>query len=184
MTGPGGAKAEWITGWRRMLLALSGVVAVDQLTKGIAVAALERGEQFELGFGLELTNVRNRGIAFGLFADGQDVVMAVTAAALALILVYFAVNAASAGLWLGVGLIGGGALGNMADRVRIEAVVDFIDPPLWPAFNVADIAIVSGVLVLLWVAEEAARDRRAPPQPVPRPPQAADERSQRKASRQ
>lgn len=167
--------SEPLTGWRRMLLVVSSVVAVDQLTKGIAVAALERGEQFEVGFGIELTNVRNRGIAFGLFADGQDVVMAVTAAALALILLYFALNAASPGLWLGVGLIGGGALGNMADRVRIEAVVDFIDLPLWPAFNVADIAIVSGVLVLLWVAEEAARERRAPPQPVPRPPQAAED---------
>ena len=56
-------------------------------------------------------------------------------------------------LWLPVGLLLGGALGNLADRAREGAVIDFIDPVAWPAFNVADACIVVGVLVLLWVVE-------------------------------
>ena len=49
-----------------------------------------------------------------------------------------------------MGLAVGGALGNLADRVRIGAAIDFLDPPLWPAFNVADIAIVAGVALLVF----------------------------------
>jgi signal peptidase II len=56
-------------------------------------------------------------------------------------------------LWLPVGMLLGGALGNLLDRVRDGAVTDFIDPVLWPAFNVADTCIVLGVLGLLWVIE-------------------------------
>ena len=56
-------------------------------------------------------------------------------------------------LWLPVGLILGGALGNLADRAREGAVIDFIDPIAWPAFNMADVAIVVGVLGLLYVVE-------------------------------
>ena len=52
-------------------------------------------------------------------------------------------------MWLSVGLLTGGALGNLADRLREGAVTDFIDPPNWPAFNVADVAITIGVLILL-----------------------------------
>jgi signal peptidase II len=55
----------------------------------------------------------------------------------------------------------GGALGNLADRAREGAVIDFIDPIAWPAFNVADSCIVLGVLVLLWVVEDRPRLRRS-----------------------
>jgi signal peptidase II len=75
-------------------------------------------------------------------------VLAVTVAALALVLAWFAFDPGRPGLWLAVGLLAGGALGNLADRVRVDAVTDFIDPPLWPAFNVADIAITAGALGL------------------------------------
>ena len=60
-------------------------------------------------------------------------------------------------LWLGVGLLAGGAIGNLVDRIRDGAVTDFIDPPLWPAFNLADVAITAGVVV---IALTALRDRR------------------------
>lgn len=142
-----------LDGWRR-LLALTGlVVALDQIAKGVASAALERGERVEVLLGVEVANVRNRGIAFGLFADGRGEVILVTAAALALMLAYFALNAARPGLWVAGGLLCGGALGNLADRLRIDAVIDFIDPPAWPAFNLADTAIVLGILALLYVLE-------------------------------
>jgi signal peptidase II len=60
-------------------------------------------------------------------------------------------------LWLPVGMLVGGAAGNLIDRAREGAVVDFIDPVRWPAFNLADSCIVVGVLLLLWVAERGAR---------------------------
>jgi signal peptidase II len=87
------------------------------------------------------------------------VVGVLIALALALLLGYFSLNAATPLLWLPVGMLVGGALGNLADRAREGAVIDFIDPVAWPAFNVADASIVIGVLVLLWVVE-GARVRR------------------------
>jgi signal peptidase II len=57
-----------------------------------------------------------------------------------------------------VGLLLGGALGNLADRARMGSVTDFIDPRLWPAFNVADTCVVVGVLILLWVIEGSSSE--------------------------
>lgn len=139
--------------WRRLLGLTGAVVALDQIAKQAAASALERGERIDIFFGLELANVRNKGIAFGLLSDGRAPVIAVTAAALAVMLAYFALNARRPGLWLAGGLLAGGALGNLADRVRIDAVIDFLDPPLWPAFNLADVSIVAGVLTLAYVLE-------------------------------
>jgi signal peptidase II len=127
------------------------VVAVDQVTKAIVSSALGPGERVSLILGVDLADVRNSGIAFGLFANGQDLVLVVTVAALLLILAYFAFGAARPGLWIGVGLLLGGAVGNLVDRISADEVIDFIDPPLWPAFNVADIAIVAGIAILILV---------------------------------
>jgi signal peptidase II len=129
-------------------------MVLDQVTKQIAIAAIEPGHPQQIIFGIDLTNVRNRGVAFGLLGEGGELVVIITVATIAFLLVYFAFHASRPGLWLVVGLVVGGALGNLADRVRIGAAIDFIDPPLWPAFNLADIAIVGGVawlaLMLLW----------------------------------
>jgi signal peptidase II len=138
----------------RALACAAIVMALDQITKQAVIAAIDPGHAVQIIFGVELTNVRNRGIAFGLLGGGGDLVVVITIATIAFLLVYFALNATRPGLWLVVGLVTGGALGNLADRVRIGAAIDFVDPPLWPAFNFADIAIVGGVawlaLVLLW----------------------------------
>lgn len=132
------------------MLAVAGiVVAVDQSTKAAVVAELALGERVDLALGVDLAHVTNRGIAFGLLDDGQGLVVAVTAATVALVLAWFATAATRPGLWLGIGLLVGGALGNLADRAREDAVTDFIDPPLWPAFNVADIAITAGVVAIV-----------------------------------
>jgi signal peptidase II len=129
------------------------VAAVDQATKQAAVHAIGRGDKTNVFFGLDLTNSRNTGVAFGALQGGGIVVAVLIALSLALLLVYFALHAATAWLWLPVGLILGGALGNLVDRVRLGAVIDFIDPVLWPAFNLADASIVVGVLALLYVVE-------------------------------
>ena len=105
-------------------------------------------------FGVDLTQVRNRGVAFGALSGGGTVVLVLIAVALALLLAYFYANSSRPLLWLPVGLVIGGALGNLADRARTGAVIDFVKPAFWPAFNLADASIVIGVLVLLYVIEE------------------------------
>ena len=136
-------------GWALALTLCGVVVALDQVTKAIADGAIVRGDSVDLALGIELTNVRNRGIAFGLFDDGRGTVIALTSLAIVAIGVWLARHAAERGVWIAAGLLAGGAIGNLVDRVRDDSVIDFIDPPLWPAFNVADIAITAGVLVLL-----------------------------------
>jgi signal peptidase II len=138
-------------GWVRALALAALVVVLDQVTKAIAADALGPGERVDLVLGFELVDVRNTGIAFGLLADGQTLVIVVTAAALALILGYFALKPSRPGLWIAVGILVGGAIGNLADRLRADEVIDFIDPPLWPAFNVADIAIVAGIALIVLI---------------------------------
>ena len=135
-------------------LAVVGLTVVaDQVTKAIAVASLERGEEVNVFLGLDTTYVRNEGVAFGALEGGGPLLVTVIALALVGLVGYFVVNTDVPLLWLPVGLILGGALGNLADRAREGAVVDFIDPIAWPAFNLADAAIVIGVLGLVYVAE-------------------------------
>jgi signal peptidase II len=143
-------------------LATAGlVVAVDQATKQLAVTRIGRGEEVEVFFGLDLTNTRNTGVAFGAFQGGGALVAVLIGLSLALLLGYFAFHRERPWLWLPVGLLLGGALGNLADRAREGAVIDFIDPVGWPAFNVADTCIVIGVLALLYVVEGRERRKRS-----------------------
>jgi signal peptidase II len=125
------------------------VVATDQVTKAVVRSELERGERIELPLGFDLVRVTNRGIAFGLLGDGgEGMVIAVTVVALGLLLAWVAVRPRAPWMWLAAGLLAGGAVGNLIDRVRDDAVTDFFDPPLWPAFNLADVAITLGVAAL------------------------------------
>jgi signal peptidase II len=129
------------------------VVAVDQVTKQLASSNIERGDDVNVFFGLDLTNTRNTGVAFGAL-DGAGLVVAILIGlSLTLLVAYFLVHRDMPLLWLPVGLLLGGALGNLADRAHEGAVIDFIDPVAWPAFNVADACIVVGVFLLLWVVE-------------------------------
>jgi signal peptidase II len=139
--------------WRLAAAAAAGVVALDQILKQVVVSELARGEERNVFFGIDLTYVRNEGVAFGALGDGGVLIVVLTGIALALLLGYFAANASRPWLWLPVGAVLGGALGNLADRARDGAVIDFVDPTFWPAFNLADAAIVLGVLGLLYVIE-------------------------------
>ena len=107
--------------------------------------------------GLDFTSTRNTGVAFGALEGGGLVVAILIGASLALLIAYFVANREKPWLWLPVGMLLGGALGNLADRAREGAVIDFIDPIAWPAFNVADSCIVVGVVVLLLVVEGGER---------------------------
>jgi len=147
------------------MLAVCGVVvALDQATKAAVVASLEPGERVDVALGFELARVTNSGIAFGLLNDvGKEPVLAITGGGLALVIGWFALAAATPGLWLGIGLLVGGALGNLADRIRDDGVTDFLDPPLWPAFNLADVAITAGVAVVALIALSAPAKTPAEP---------------------
>lgn len=140
-------------GWARALATVGVVVALDQLTKAWVLAAVDPQEKINVFFGLDITRVRNTGVAFGALSGKGALVLAAVLIAMAGLLVYFATHIGQPGLWLPVGMVFGGALGNLADRARIQGVTDFIDPVLWPAFNVADVCIVIGVLGVLYVAE-------------------------------
>lgn len=140
-------------GWARLVLTVAVAIALDQLTKRIAISSVERGESVNVFLGLDVTNTRNSGIAFGALQDSGTIVAVLIACALTALIAYFAVGAGRPWLWLPAGLLLGGALGNLIDRIREGAVIDFIDPIAWPAFNIADACIVVGVLALLYVVE-------------------------------
>jgi len=131
------------------------VVAIDQGTKALATSLVSQGDRVEVLF-LHLENVRNEGVAFGLGGDISVAFIGVTIALLLGFLVFLAFRGGSGWLvWLPAALLIGGALGNLADRVRDGGVTDFIDLPLWPTFNLADVSIVVGVLLLLLDVERS-----------------------------
>jgi signal peptidase II len=137
----------------RAALVAAVTVAVDQIVKALVRDSIERGDAVDLILGIKLVNVRNSGIAFGMFSGGGTVLVIFALVALTALLVFFFTHRDRPLVWLPTGLLIGGAAGNLIDRVRDSAVTDFIDFPAWPAFNVADIAITFGVLSLLYVLE-------------------------------
>ena len=137
----------------RALVVAVVVLVADQVTKAIVRGSIARAERVDVLPGLDLVNTRNSGVAFGFFSGGGTVVAVVAALALAALLVFFATHLSRPLVWLPTGLLLGGACGNLIDRAREGAVTDFVDLPLWPAFNVADAAITVGVLALLYVLE-------------------------------
>jgi signal peptidase II len=147
-------------GWARVLVVAAVVLGLDQLTKAIVRSSMRLGESRRvIGGLLDISYVHNKGVAFGALAGGGAILAALTGVALGAIVVYFVMRSRTAYLWLPVGMLLGGALGNLLDRARDGAVTDFIDPVWWPAFNVADACIVLGVLGLLWVIEGSTTRR-------------------------
>lgn len=152
--------------WRTVATVAAVVVLVDWLSKLLAAATLADGP-VEVGRGLQLRLGHNAGIAFGL-GDRLPVavIVAVTAAVTAVLLV--AVSRGVFGSPVASGLVLGGAVGNLGDRVLGGSVVDFIDLGWWPSFNMADAFLTVGVL---WSVASTLRDASAAPptRPVHRP---------------
>jgi signal peptidase II len=134
------------------------VLAADQVSKAFVRATIERGEDVDVALGVSLTNVRNTGVAFGLLAGDGWLLALVTAGALVALAAFFVAYARRPLAWLPSGLLLGGALGNLVDRIREGSVTDFVDFPAWPAFNLADVAITLGVLSLLLIVERQPRE--------------------------
>jgi signal peptidase II len=140
------------------LVAVATIVA-DQAVKALVRSTIERGDGVDLILGIELVNVRNRGIAFGMFPGGGILLVLFAVVALIALLVFFVRHQDRPLVWLPTGLLIGGAAGNLIDRVREGSVTDFFDLSWFPAFNIADVAITFGVLTLLYVLEYGAGRR-------------------------
>ena len=142
-----------MTPWLRAAAVTAVVIALDQATKAIVRSNVAPGDRDGVLPGVEIVHVRNEGVAFNQLGGGGTIVAVVVAVALLALLAYFATHLHKPLAWLPTGMLLGGALGNIIDRIREGAVTDFIKLPAWPAFNVADTSITFGVLVLLYVIE-------------------------------
>jgi len=125
------------------------IVAADQAAKARIEADLVPGEVVDVLGPLKLTLAHNTGVAFGLAGGAGIGLVLVTLGALALIGYLFSRKPERPWMWVAVGLLAGGALGNLVDRIRADAVTDYVDIGSWPPFNLADVAITSGVLLLV-----------------------------------
>jgi signal peptidase II len=142
--------------WGRVAVVAAGVIALDQATKALVRATVDEGERIAVVPGVAIVHTRNTGVAFGALSGGGAVVTLVVALALALLLVYFATHVRRPLFWLPTGMLLGGAAGNVIDRVRQGSVTDFVKLPLgWPPFNLADVSITVGIVLLFVVAERA-----------------------------
>ena len=152
--------------WAGLAAVVAAAVLGDQVTKHIVTARLRMDESAHVLGPLSIRRVENSGIAFGLFTSATGAVIALTTVAVVWMLVYFARSGARHPVIpAGLGLLIGGSVSNLVDRVRLGHVTDFIDFTWWPAFNLADSFIVIGVGILL--AALLVTDRR--PKQVRRP---------------
>lgn len=140
--------AQRARAWR-LAGALCGlVVAVDQVGKAIVESNLYPGEHVDVVGPIGLTLAHNSGVAFGIAGDGGGLLVAFALGSLAFIGWLFSRDPTRPWMWVAVGLLAGGALGNLADRIRADAVTDYVDIFSWPPFNLADVSITVGVLLL------------------------------------
>jgi signal peptidase II len=139
--------------WLRAGAVTAVVIALDQATKAIVRSSVAPGDKDSVLPGVKIVHVQNEGVAFNQLGGGGTIVAIVVGVALVALLAYFATHLHKPLVWLPTGMLLGGALGNIIDRIREGAVTDFVKLPAWPAFNLADTSITFGVLVLLYVIE-------------------------------
>lgn len=139
----------------------AAVVAVDQVAKAVVRSRVVLGEQIDVLGPLGLTQTRNSGVSWGLASGAGAPLIAVMLVALGVIVYLFARDPRRPGMWVASGLLAGGAIGNLIDRVAAGHVTDFIELPPWPPFNVADVCITFGIvfLVLIYVREGIREER-------------------------
>ena len=149
--------------WAGLVAVAVAAVIADQVTKHVVTRTLGLDESVHVVGPLSIHHVQNSGIAFGLFAGATGIVTFVTAAAVVWMVVFFARSGARHPvLPAALGLLVGGSLSNLVDRIRLHHVTDFIDLGWWPAFNLADSFIVIGVAILLGGLVAADRTPKPP----------------------
>ena len=142
-------RLSWYRDWV-LLLTVSAVLAVDQLSKQLIKTNFSLGESWPDEGLLRLTYGTNSGSAFGLFADQTFILILASVLAIGFLIYFYRTHALPSPLLrVAIGLLLGGALGNLIDRLRAGTVVDFIDFGWWPIFNLADSSIVVGMALLI-----------------------------------
>ena len=130
------------------------IVLVDYATKAVVLSQLSLGQSIEVASFFNLVYVLNKGVSFSMLSNAGPVLLTALAVLISLSVVYFMFKEKDSFSRTALALILGGAVGNIIDRIRYGAVVDFLDFHAfgyhWPAFNVADSAICIGVMLLLY----------------------------------
>ena len=153
--------AASLTQWVGLGTIAVAALLADQLTKHVVASRLAIDEDVRVVGPLSIHHVQNSGIAFGLFSSATPIVIVLTGLAVAWMLAFFARSGARHPLLpVSLGLVIGGSLSNLIDRVRLGHVTDFLDLRFWPAFNLADSFIVVGVAILLATLVAADREPR------------------------
>jgi signal peptidase II len=153
--------AAQVRHWVELVAVAVSAIAADQVTKWIVSSQLSLGHEVDVVGPLSIHHVQNSGIAFGLFPTATAIVIALTALAVGWMLVFFARSGARHPILpVALGLLLGGSVSNLVDRVRLGHVTDFLDVRYWPAFNLADSFIVAGVGILIAALLLADREPR------------------------
>jgi signal peptidase II len=135
--------------WFALVVVTLTVIGADQLTKRVVASALALGDAVGILGPFSIHHVRNSGIAFGLFSSATSIVIVLTTLAVGAMVVFFARSGQRHPLLpVSLGLVLGGSVSNLVDRLRLGYVTDFLDFTYWPAFNLADTFIVIGVALL------------------------------------
>ena len=149
--------------WSGLTAVVAAAVAGDQVTKYVVRSHLRLDESVKVLGPFTIHRVQNSGIAFGLFESATAIVTVLTALAVGWMLVFFArAGSRHPVLPAALGLLIGGSVSNLVDRVRLGHVTDFLDLRWWPAFNLADSFIVVGVAILLLALVAADRPPKPP----------------------
>jgi len=136
--------------WLSLTAVALAAICADQVTKWVVASNLELGAGVHILGPFWIRHVQNSGIAFGFFPSATAAVIVLTAGAVTWMLAYFARSGGRHPvLPIALGLVIGGSVSNLADRIRLGHVTDFLDFRYWPAFNLADSFIVIGVGILL-----------------------------------
>jgi signal peptidase II len=157
-------------GWTGLAAVAIAAVVADQVTKSAISSSLKLGESVDVAPTLSLWHVQNNGIAFGIFTRRLPIVVGLTALALIWMLTYFARSGARHRLTpVAIGLLLGGSVSNLIDRIRNGYVTDFIYLHWFSAFNAADAFIVVGVGLLLYSLFRGDEREGEAPLELPRP---------------
>jgi signal peptidase II len=148
--------------WLLAAVLCAAVIAVDQVAKAVVRSEIVIGEEIDVFGPLGFTHTHNTGVAFGLAGGTGAPLVIVMLIALGVVTYLFARDPARPGMWVASGLLAGGAVGNLIDRIGAGHVTDFVELPPWPPFNVADVCITFGVVFLVLIyLREAIREERA-----------------------
>jgi signal peptidase II len=154
--------ATW-SQWASLATVAFSALGADQLTKAIVTSRLDLFDEVHVVGPFSIHHVTNSGIAFGFFSSATSLVILLTSLAVAWMLYFFARSGSRHPILpVALGLVMGGSVSNLLDRVRLGHVTDFLDLRYWPAFNLADTFIVVGVAALLLALVVSDRNAAKP----------------------